>query len=80
MFCAMSRVVSRAMFRVMSRVTSRVQLAVMSAAFSALALVAVPDHAFAQAGCQPTIMQPCTNVPPRTNAQAPNSEEHGARR
>ena len=51
---------------------SRVQLVVTSAAFSALALVALPDHAFAQAGCQPTIMQPCTNVPPRTNAQAPN--------
>jgi hypothetical protein len=40
------------------------------AIFSAAALLAVPETAFAQVGCQPTIMQPCTDAPARTNNQA----------
>jgi hypothetical protein len=33
-------------------------------------LLAAPDIAFAQAGCQPTIMQPCTNAPARPGNSA----------
>src|SRR6185437_1706606 len=43
----------------------RVELAVVSAVFGAFILLAAPHSAFAQAGCQPTIMQPCTNAPAR---------------
>jgi len=49
---------------------TRVELAVASAIFAASALLATPDRAVAQAGCQPTIMQPCTNAPARTNNAA----------
>jgi hypothetical protein len=52
---------------------SRVQLAVTSAALSALALLAAPGEVVAQVGCQPTITQPCNNVPPRTSAAAPKN-------
>jgi hypothetical protein len=45
-------------------------LAVAFAIFSAAVLLAAPEAAFAQAGCQPTIMQPCADVPARTNNQA----------
>ena len=48
----------------------RIGLAVASAVLSASALLAAPGTAFAQAGCQPTIMQPCTNAPARTGIQA----------
>jgi len=51
----------------------RVQLAVAFAVVSALALVAAPECAFAQAGCQPTITQPCTNPPPRAPSANPRS-------
>jgi hypothetical protein len=50
------------------------RLLVISAALSALVLLAVPDGAFAQAGCQPTMMQPCTKVPPRANAAPPGQK------
>ena len=48
----------------------RIRLLVVSAVVGALALFAVPDHAVAQAGCQPSIMQPCTNAPARPNNAA----------
>lgn len=47
-----------------------VELAVASAVLAASTLLAAPGTAFAQAGCQPTIMQPCTNAPARTNDPA----------
>jgi hypothetical protein len=49
----------------------RIHLLISSAAVGGLALVALPDHARAQAGCQPSIMQPCTNAPVRPNNAAP---------
>jgi hypothetical protein len=48
---------------------TRVNLAIACAVFAASALLAAPGRTFAQAGCQPTIMQPCTNAP----AQPSNS-------
>jgi hypothetical protein len=53
---------------------SRAQLAVASIFFTALALLAVSDKAVAQTGCQPTIMQPCTNTPTRATNPAPNQK------
>ena len=49
----------------------RIQLTVASIFFVALA---APDGAVAQTGCQPTIMQPCTNAPARASNQAPNQK------
>jgi hypothetical protein len=49
---------------------TRVELAVTSAILSASVLLAAPGTASAQAGCQPTIMQPCTNAPARANNPA----------
>jgi hypothetical protein len=54
---------------VMEVVMSRVSLAFLAA--MALATVGATRDALAQAGCQPTIMQPCTNVPNPPNAQLP---------
>ena len=47
-------------------------------AAAVLALVGVREGARAQAGCQPTIMQPCTNVPPRTANPAPGQRKSAA--
>jgi hypothetical protein len=49
---------------------TRVKLAVACAVFSAPALFAAPEIALAQAGCQPTIMQPCTDASARPNNAA----------
>jgi hypothetical protein len=49
----------------------RIQLAV---AFISFVALAAPDRAIAQAGCQPTIMQPCTNAPARAGNPAPNQK------
>jgi hypothetical protein len=49
---------------------TRVNSAIVSAGFSALALLATHDRACAQAGCQPTLMQPCTNAPARASNPA----------
>ena len=53
---------------------SRIQLAVASVFFGGLALLGASDRVFAQAGCQPTIMQPCTTVPARANNSATNQK------
>ncbi len=53
----------------------RSQSAFVSAALGALALVAASDRAAAQAGCQPTIMQPCTNVPTHATNAAPGQRK-----
>ena len=54
---------------------TRVKLAITSAVSSALAVLAAPDCAFAQAGCQPTIMQPCTNAPARPSNPAASQKK-----
>jgi len=48
----------------------RIHFLIVSAAVGALALFAAPDCAVAQAGCQPSIMRPCTNVPARPDNAA----------
>ena len=49
----------------------RIQSAV---AFISFVALATPDRAIAQAGCQPTIMQPCANAPARASNPAPNQK------
>ena len=39
-----------------------------------LVALAAPNGAVAQTGCQPTIMQPCTNAPARPSNPAPNQK------
>ncbi|HLH88804.1 MAG TPA: hypothetical protein VKX28_10110 [Xanthobacteraceae bacterium] len=51
---------------------SRIQLAVASIFFGVFALLGASDRSAAQAGCQPTITQPCTNTPARSSNPAPN--------
>ena len=53
---------------------SRIRLAVASIFVGVLALLRASDRAAAQAGCQPTIMQPCTNAPARASNPAPNQK------
>jgi hypothetical protein len=53
---------------------SRIQLAVASIFLVALAPLGASDRAVAQAGCQPTITQPCTNAPARANSPTPNQK------
>jgi hypothetical protein len=55
-------------------VMSRIQLAVASIFFIAFALSGASDRAAAQAGCQPTILQPCTNTPVRPSNPAPGQK------
>jgi hypothetical protein len=50
----------------------RIHLLIASAVVGAL--FAVPDHAIAQAGCQPSITQPCTNAPARPNNAVPGQK------
>jgi hypothetical protein len=51
-------------------VMSRIQLAIASIFFIGFALLGASDRAAAQAGCQPTIMQPCTNTSVRSSNPA----------
>lgn len=51
---------------------SRIWLAAASVFIGAF--LGASDRAAAQAGCQPTIMQPCTNAPARPSNPAPNQK------
>jgi hypothetical protein len=53
---------------------SRAQLTVASIFFTGLTLLGASGEVAAQTGCQPTIMQPCTNAPSRANNPAPNQK------
>jgi len=60
----------------MTRVNcSRIALAIISAVFGAPISLAMAQSAFAQAGCQPTIMQPCTNTPARPSNSAASQKK-----
>jgi hypothetical protein len=52
----------------------RIRSAVASILLIALTFLGASDSAIAQTGCQPTIMQPCTNAPARVNNSAPSQK------
>jgi hypothetical protein len=57
---------------------SRIELTVAaSAVLAASAILAASPRAVAQAGCQPTITQPCANAPARANNPAPGQRKPG---
>ena len=56
----------------MSRIHAMLRVQLTVASILSIALLGAPDNAFAQAGCQPTIMQPCSNAPAHPSNPAAN--------